>query len=586
MRRVRIAFALLALALAAAGALLVNGALESVRSEREMQERTLAARVFDEMERSLSTFLSREEATPFPAWLAPRPDDPPFVRARFTLSPDGAVALGAGAPPELGPVLAAWSRNRRATPKRAEARALDAVRDGARLALGASEAKKDAQETLYDALQSLNRGAEERAQRARKLETEAPTIGKSQGRRYEERDLPDQDAAAVAPAAAPPAAGALAQAPAAPLPEAQPATEIAAVDPLFGDRLDGGDLLLVRTVLFGGRGYRQGLVLDGNALGAWLRAQVLEGRELPGLDLQVETADAAVSAGPFAHRFAEPFDAVAAILTLPPLPGDGGAGTVLRLSALLVAVAGLALLALYRMVAVALRFAERRSNFVAAVSHELKTPLTSIRMYGEMLRDGLAPTEEKRVEYARTITAESERLSRLIDNVLEFARTERGERRAALRSGPLADEVAAVVEMLRPHARGDGFTLALEAEADLPPVRHDRDALSQILVNLVDNALKYARAATDRVVHIRLAASGGGVAISVRDHGPGVPAAQLDRVFELFHRGEDELTRTTRGTGLGLALVRSLAERMGARVSARNAAGGGFEVEILFPSAS
>ena len=575
MKRVRIAFALLTAALLAAGVLLLGRALASVRAEREMQERTLAARVFDEMERSLSAFLAREEAVPFAAWLAPRPDDPPFVRARFTLSPGGAIELGAGGPADLRPLLADWSKRRVAGPKRSKAEVLAA----------APEPKKDSKETVYEALQSLNRGAEERAQRARKLEPEVLAVP---------RALPDRDEAALAveePAAsarAPssPAAGTLAERPAVAPPEAQSPGEIAAVDPLFGDRLDAERLVLVRTVLSGGRGYRQGLVLDGAALGTWLRAQVLQGPELPGLSLVVELSDSPGDGGPFGHRFAEPFDAVRASLTLPTLPGDGSAGTVLRLSGLLVVAAGLALLALYRMVAVAMRFAERRSNFVAAVSHELKTPLTSIRMYGEMLRDGLAPTEAKRVEYARTITAESERLSRLIDNVLEFARTERGERRPELRSGPLADEVAGVVEMLRPHARGAGFTLEVEAEPGLAAVRYDRDALSQILVNLVDNAVKYGRSATERVVHVRVASADGMVSVSVRDHGPGVPPSELGRVFEPFHRGEDELTRTTQGTGIGLALVRSLSERMGARVSARNATGGGFEVEIRFPAAS
>jgi signal transduction histidine kinase len=235
------------------------------------------------------------------------------------------------------------------------------------------------------------------------------------------------------------------------------------------------------------------------------------------------------------------------------------------------------------MVAVALRYAEQRSNFVAAVSHELKTPLTAIRMYGEMLRDGLVPGEEKRAEYYRTITAESERLSRLIDNVLEFARGERGEAPLALRTGSLASEVATLCDALRPHAAESGFTLELLAAPDVPAVSFDRDAVAQILVNLVDNALKYARGAGRRVVQVTCAGEAGGVVLRVRDFGPGLPARDLGRVFELFQRGESELTRATRGSGLGLALVRSLARRMRARVSARNAEGGGFEVVVIFP---
>jgi signal transduction histidine kinase len=256
---------------------------------------------------------------------------------------------------------------------------------------------------------------------------------------------------------------------------------------------------------------------------------------------------------------------------------------VLRLSLLLVAVGFAGLFALYRMVAVALRFAEQRSNFVAAVSHELKTPLTAIRMYGEMLRDGLVSTDEKRAEYHRTITAESERLSRLIDNVLEFASSERGERPLALRIGPVGAEMARLCDALRPHAAEAGFTLELNAPSGLPAVAFDHDSVAQILVNLVDNALKYARGCSRRVVRIECVEEGGGVALRVRDFGPGVAPHEVGRVFDLFQRGESELTRTTRGTGLGLALVRSLSRRMGARASARNAEGGGFEVSVVFP---
>jgi len=206
-------------------------------------------------------------------------------------------------------------------------------------------------------------------------------------------------------------------------------------------------------------------------------------------------------------------------------------------------------------------------------------------MYGEMLRDGLVQSEEKRAEYYRTITAESERLSRLIDNVLEFARIEQGERPLALRRGEIGTEIATLCDALRPHAAEGGFGLDVDAAPGLPPVRFERDALAQILVNLVDNSLKYARGAARREVRVECASAERGVLLRVRDYGPGVAPRELARVFELFHRGESELTRTTRGTGLGLALVRSLARRMLAQVAARNVEGGGFEVTVLFPIA-
>jgi signal transduction histidine kinase len=593
MRRVRIVFALLALLLLGAAGLLVQRAVAGVAADRAAQRSTLAARIFDEMELALSDFLGAEESVPFARWLAPPQPDPPFVVARFALLPGAGLQLSAGAPPALAELLGGWlERRSAATGERAakdEASApVPATTAEAKPVLAAADAApKREKESLYDALQSLNRGAESRAQRSRKLEGAPPP----------EAQLPSAAAgnAGLAAAEAPAPAQGIAepQAPRAeglameqPRLQTLPDAPRVVVDPLLGDRLDPGRLLLARTVLAGDRGYRQGMVLDAEALGRWLRERAVGGA-LGGAALGFSSAPATATARPapgeFAHRFAEPFDGLEASLSLPPLPDAGSADTVLRLSLLLVAAGGAGLFALYRMVAVALRYAEQRSNFVAAVSHELKTPLTAIRMYGEMLRDGLVPTEEKRAEYYRTITAESERLSRLIDNVLEFARIERGERPVALRTAGLGAEVRVLVDALRPHVGEAGFSLELVIAEGLPPVAFDRDAVAQILVNLVDNALKYARGAVRRELSVTCAAEGGGVALRIRDHGPGVSPRELGRVFELFHRGESELTRTTRGTGLGLALVRSLAERMGATVSARNVERGGFEVSLLFP---
>jgi signal transduction histidine kinase len=194
-------------------------------------------------------------------------------------------------------------------------------------------------------------------------------------------------------------------------------------------------------------------------------------------------------------------------------------------------------------------------------------------------------SEAKRDEYYGHITVESERLSRLINNVLEFARLEKGTRDVALVAGAVAPVVREVAELLRAHVHEQGFDLCLDIDADLPPVRFERDALMQVLWNLVDNAVKYARDASPKRIELRGWHDSGGVHIAVRDHGQGVPARHLAKIFEPFYRGESELTRRNKGTGLGLALVRGLVERMGARVNGRNAPGGGFEVEIVFRAA-
>jgi signal transduction histidine kinase len=674
MARLRLVFALLAAAILAATALLAERALRAGAVERAARHETLAERLFDEMERSLSAFLSREEERPFghygfrwapggaegeaalvrsPLSRLAEDREAPFVVGWFQIDPDGSVRSpllpraedpASGPPPgaaerelaervraiveaalaarggrsaELGaladalprakaaphaapPPRAAASPPAQASP-RAGAKAEELREDAAGRAFAegttssraapqapeaeadsfaageplprpaaAQAAKKDAPApapeaaSAYDLLQSLNRAGLERQARERKvLIAEAPPA-------------PARPPSAEAPAGTPARA---------PRDERR-----VTVDPFVG-RLAGGHLLLVRTVLVGDRGYRQGIVLDASRLARFLRDAALGALALPGARLafapggSFEVGALGGDAFSFSHGFAEPFDALSLELDLAPLPGQPGEGAVLALAALLVLAAGAGLFALYRMVTVRLAFAQRRSNFAAAVSHELKTPLTAIRMYVEMLRDGLVPTEEKRREYYATLGSESERLSRLIDNVLEFSRLERGTRRLELHAAPLGPALLELAELLRPHAERQGFRFEIDAPAGLPPVRFERDALAQILFNLVENALKYARGAADRTLELRCRAEGAGVLLSVRDRGPGVPEKRLARVFEPFYRGEDELTRETQGSGIGLALVHGLAERMGAGVSARNAPGGGFEVTLRFAPA-
>jgi signal transduction histidine kinase len=415
----------------------------------------------------------------------------------------------------------------------------------------------------YDALQSLNRGAAERSERQRqvlaKAQPAAPAAVANEAV-AEEADRPDAVSVVV--------------------------------EPLVGRLADTRHLLLYRSVFLDADAVRQGLVLDVDRLGAALRSQVIDRSRIQpeafafASDLEVLDAGGVVGDYVYRHRFAEPFDAISSAIALAPLEAGGGTGVVWALAGLLAATGAGGLFAIHRMVTVAMRFAERRSNFVASVTHELKTPLTAIRMYGEMLRDDLVPSDAKRREYYASITAESERLSRLIDNVLEFSRLEKGTRAMRLEVGALGPVVEEVVTLLRPHAEREGATLRVDIAPDLPPVRFERDALLQILVNLVDNALKYARDAAPRDVTIACRRHGAGVALSVRDHGPGVAARHLPRIFEPFHRGENELTRTTQGTGLGLALVKSLVEKMGGAVGGRNAAGGGFEVCVELPRAA
>lgn len=357
------------------------------------------------------------------------------------------------------------------------------------------------------------------------------------------------------------------------------------LEPMIGRPIGEEYLLLFRTVVIDGEGFRQGLLIDRRALGRWLADQVIGVGPLAGLaSVRFDPGDSplpAQTAHVAFHPFAEPFSGLEAELGVAPLGDTDSATTIYLLAALLAVVATLGLGSVHRMAAVVIDFAERRSNFVAAVSHELKTPLTAIRMHGEMLRDGLVPDEARRHDYYRTITDESERLSRLIDNVLEFSRLDKGGRTLAVVVGSPAPIVTDIVERLRAHAERAGFTLTTEVDGALPSVRFDRDALIQMIFNLVDNAIKYAAGAARREIVVRCSATGtGGVELTVRDFGPGVPRDQLGRIFEPFHRIEDELTRSTKGSGIGLSLVKQLGEAMGASVRGDIPDGGGFEVRI------
>jgi signal transduction histidine kinase len=199
-----------------------------------------------------------------------------------------------------------------------------------------------------------------------------------------------------------------------------------------------------------------------------------------------------------------------------------------------------------------------------------------------MLRDGLVSGEEKRREYYGSITAETERLSRLINNVLEFSRLEKGTRSLEPAVGDIGPVVREAVELLRPHAAAHGLALELALDGALPPVHFERDALLQVVFNLVDNAVKYGRGEPAKI-EVACRRAGDGVALVVRDHGKGVPREELSRILEPFYRRGDELTRSAPGAGIGLALVRSLALQMGAALDVANAEGGGLAVTLALP---
>lgn len=283
-------------------------------------------------------------------------------------------------------------------------------------------------------------------------------------------------------------------------------------------------------------------------------------------------------------RLSAPLGDLELIFSVTQLPMGPGGALLGWLGALLLGVLCGGGYALYRLGLRQIKLARQQQDFVSAVSHELKTPLTSIRLFSEILRQGWASEEKKRAYYDY-IFAESERLSRLIANVLQLARLTRNEQALSLKPLTLADLLEEVRPKLDSQCEQAGFRLTLtwDEAAGAIPLRADPDAFAQILINLVDNAIKFSAKAPTRAVDIHCQRQrDGGPRVSVRDYGPGVPRDQMKRIFKLFYRAENELTRETLGTGIGLALARQLAQAMGARLDVLNREPGA-EFTLSFP---
>jgi signal transduction histidine kinase len=229
-----------------------------------------------------------------------------------------------------------------------------------------------------------------------------------------------------------------------------------------------------------------------------------------------------------------------------------------------------------------LALAQQKTDFVSNVSHELKTPLTSIRMFAELMHSRPQPAE-KQGQYLRIITVEAERLTRLINNVLDFARIGRKQRRFEKRPIDLHEVISRVWESQGLHLREAGFATRWEAAPGPYPVLGDDDALSQVLVNLLSNAEKYS---TDRKeVELHTWLDDGWVNVSVLDRGMGVPDGEERKIFEAFYRAHDSLNSGIQGSGLGLTLAHSVAREHGGEIRFEHRAGGGSRFTLRIPLA-
>lgn len=377
------------------------------------------------------------------------------------------------------------------------------------------------------------------------------------------------------------------------------------IDPFEFSLLESGHIVLFRKVWRDGQRYIQGILIEQRPFVRDLVEALFLDTALSAMsDLLVAWRGDVVSAfsgqatreylssarelrGTLLHqtRLSAPLGDLELIFSIKRLPAGAGGGVIAWLAAILVLVLFGGFYLMYRLGAGQIDLTRQQQDFVSAVSHELKTPLTSIRMYGEMLRAGWA-SEEKKALYYDYIFDESERLSRLITNVLQLARMTRNH--LQIDSKPLA--VTTLIDDIRSRVSSQveraGFELKLccAPDAEQAVIRVDSDSFTQIIINLVDNAIKFSAGSEHKVIDIACQRfREGSVQFSVRDYGPGIPRDQMKKIFSLFYRSENELTRETVGTGIGLALVHQLAKAMDGKVDVVNRDPGA-EFQVILPA--
>jgi signal transduction histidine kinase len=364
------------------------------------------------------------------------------------------------------------------------------------------------------------------------------------------------------------------------------------VDPFEFSLLDSGHFVLFRKVWRDGERYIQGLLIDQeiftqNIIGARFMETALSDmsnlivayqddvmQTLSRSDAYryangTEALDGALL---YRNRLSAPLDSLELIFSIRRLAPGPGASVLGWVTVVLAIVFVGGFFTLYRLGLSQINLARQQQDFVSAVNHELKTPLTSIRMYGEMLKEGWAD-EEKRQSYYEFIHDESERLTRLISNVLQLAKITRNEPQFDLKPTPVGGLLSNIESKIASQVERAGFDLTFNRDqaADQATIRIDEDCFAQIIINLVDNAIKFSKDADRKAIEISsLLTSDSQVVFAVRDFGPGIPKDQMKKIFKLFYRSESELTRETVGTGIGLAIVHQLTLAMHGKVDVIN----------------
>ncbi|WP_173473896.1 cell wall metabolism sensor histidine kinase WalK [Fibrobacter succinogenes] len=264
-----------------------------------------------------------------------------------------------------------------------------------------------------------------------------------------------------------------------------------------------------------------------------------------------------------------------------------GGEFVLFIGFLMLAVLAIGLISIYHVTQSRVKLAAKRQDFVSAITHELKTPLTAIKMYAELLQNSWVASEEKKQKYYGQIASEADRLSRLIQNVLNLSKLDGNRWNVQLRMDKPKKVLDDFISTYSKNVEKQGFelTVSSDTDADNISLMIDRDAIMQILMNLVDNSLKFSKNADYKMINVELRIKGTDMYLAVRDYGPGIPPNEMKKVFQEFYRVENEMTRQTSGTGIGLSMVKKLCTLCNMNIELENA-NPGLRTKIHFPSLS
>ncbi|HED36424.1 MAG TPA: HAMP domain-containing histidine kinase [Gammaproteobacteria bacterium] len=367
--------------------------------------------------------------------------------------------------------------------------------------------------------------------------------------------------------------------------------------------LDSGHFVIFRNVWQNGNRQIQGAIIDSEKFIQGTIKSAFMGTELPSLsqlavafegniyavfgekyDVFYPSSTELHGSLLFQSRLNAPLNDMELIYSINTLPTGPGSSVVIWTAAILLSMLCVIFIFIYRLGTGQIKLAQQQQDFVSAVSHELKTPLTSIRMYGEILKEGWADDEKKKTYY-NFIYDESERLSRLITNVLQLARMTHNDMAVNLRTTSVSRLLDNIKSKITSQTRQAGFELILQADDALAnkQIDIDEDYFIQIIINLVDNAIKFSAKADKKQIDIHCSLyHGSKLLVCVRDYGPGIDNKQMKKIFTLFYRSENEITRETIGTGIGLALVYQLANIMGGEIDVTNRQPGA-EFRLLFP---